>query len=71
MPLCDFASIVRTFAERGPDRLSAGTIQFFSLRTKFLLLAAALVLIPAGIYGAITASQSRAAIADLVSRQLI
>jgi signal transduction histidine kinase len=51
--------------------LSAGSVQFFSLRTKLLVFAAALVLVPGGIYGAITLAQSRAAIARVVGRELV
>ncbi len=51
--------------------LSTGRFQVFSLRTKLLLFASALVLIPGGIYGAITLSSSRAALAQVVGRQLI
>jgi signal transduction histidine kinase len=48
-----------------------GSIQFFSLRTKLLFFAAALVLIPGGIYGVITLSSSRAALAQVVGRLLV
>jgi signal transduction histidine kinase len=51
--------------------LSAETLQFFSLRTKFLVFASALVLVPGAIYGAITVATSRATIARLVGRQLV
>lgn len=51
--------------------MSAGSIPFFSLRTKLLFFAAALVLIPGGIYGAITLSSSRAALAQVVGRLLV
>ncbi|MGH7860294.1 MAG: cache domain-containing protein, partial [Candidatus Binatia bacterium] len=51
--------------------MSAGTLQLFSLRTKLLLFAAVLVLVPGGIYGWITVSQSRAALAHVVGRQLV
>ena len=51
--------------------MSAGNVQFFSLRTKLLFFAAALVLIPGGIYGAITLSSSRAALAQVVGQQLV
>jgi signal transduction histidine kinase len=51
--------------------LSAGGVQFFSLRTKLLFFAAALVLIPGGIYGAITLSSSRAALAQVVGQLLV
>jgi signal transduction histidine kinase len=56
---------------KGVSRLSAGSVPFFSLRTKLLLFAAALVLVPGGIYGTITLSQSRAALAQVVGRQLV
>lgn len=42
-----------------------GSVQFFSLRTKLLLFAAALVLIPGAIYGAITLSSSRPVLAQI------
>ncbi|MGE0681410.1 MAG: ATP-binding protein [Candidatus Binatia bacterium] len=48
-----------------------GSIQFFSLRTKLLFFAAALVLIPGGIYGTITLSSSRTSLAQAVARLLI
>ena len=51
--------------------MSGANVQFFSLRTKLLVFAAALVLVPGGIYGVITVSQSRAAIARVVGRQLV
>lgn len=51
--------------------MSAGIVQFFSLRTKLLFFAAALVLIPGGIFGVITLSSSRAALAQVVGRQLV
>jgi two-component system sensor histidine kinase HydH len=51
--------------------VSAGSIQVFSLRTKLLFFAAALVLIPGSIYGAITLSSSRAALAQVVGQQLV
>jgi two-component system sensor histidine kinase HydH len=51
--------------------LSDESDQFFSLRIKLLLFAAALVLIPGGIYGVITLSESRAALAEIVGRQLV
>lgn len=51
--------------------MSAESVQLFSLRTKLLLFAAALVLVPGGIYGAITLSSSRAALAQVVGRQLV
>ena len=47
------------------------TLQTFSLRTKFLVFAAALVLVPGVIYGAITVASSRATISRLVGRQLV
>jgi two-component system, NtrC family, sensor histidine kinase HydH len=51
--------------------MSAESVQLSSLRTKLLLFAAALVLVPGGIYGAITLSSSRAALAHVVGRQLV
>jgi signal transduction histidine kinase len=51
--------------------LSIGAIQFFSLRTKLLLFATALVLIPGAIYGVITLSSSRAALARVIGQQLV
>jgi signal transduction histidine kinase len=46
-------------------------VRFFSLRTKLLLFATATVLIPGGIYGAMTLSSSRAALAQVVGRLLV
>jgi len=43
----------------------------YSLRTKLLFFATALVLVPGGIYGAITLSSSRAALAQVIGRQLV
>ena len=57
--------------EKGADCLSTGNGRFFSLRTKLLLFATALVLIPGGIYGAISLSSSRAALAQVVGRLLV
>lgn len=51
--------------------MSTGRVQFFSLRTKLLFFAAALVLVPGGIYGAITLSSSRAALVQVIGQQLI
>jgi signal transduction histidine kinase len=51
--------------------LSAETLQIFSLRTKLLAFASALVLVPGAIYGAITVATSRATITELVGRQLV
>lgn len=51
--------------------MNRGNTRFFSLRTKLLLFATAIVLIPGGIYGAITLSSSRAALAQVVGRQLV
>src|SRR5262245_8164057 len=51
--------------------LSTGGFQVFSLRTKLLLFASALVLIPGGISGAITLSSSRASLAQVIGHQLI
>lgn len=45
--------------------------RFFSLRTKLLFFAAVLVLLPGGLYGALALSSSRAALAQVVGRQLI
>src|SRR6185503_20702143 len=56
---------------RGSGRLSARSVQFFSLRTKLLLFAATLVIVPGAIYGAVTLSASRAAITRVVGRQLV
>ena len=43
----------------------------FSLRTKLVLLAAVLVLVPAGVYGVISLSSSRAALTQVIGRQLV
>lgn len=51
--------------------MSVRNVQLFSLRTKLLFFAAALVLIPGGIYGAISLSSSRAALAQVVGRLLV
>ncbi|MBI2962598.1 MAG: HAMP domain-containing protein [Deltaproteobacteria bacterium] len=51
--------------------MSARSLPSFSLRTKLLALAAGLVAVPGGIYGAITVAHSRATIARLVGRQLV
>ncbi|MGH7899230.1 MAG: hypothetical protein ACREQQ_14840, partial [Candidatus Binatia bacterium] len=51
--------------------MSAGSLQLFSLRTKLLVFAAALVLVPGGIYGTIAVSSSRAAVAEVIGRQLV
>lgn len=51
--------------------MSADAVRFFSLRIKLLVFAAALVLVPGGIYGAIAVSSSRAALTEVVGRQLI
>jgi two-component system, NtrC family, sensor histidine kinase HydH len=51
--------------------LSARSVQSFSLRTKLLVFAAALVLVPGAIYGAITVASSRAALTHVVGRQLV
>jgi signal transduction histidine kinase len=51
--------------------LSTESRRFFSLRTKLLLFATAIVLIPGSIYGAITLSSSRAALAQVVGRLLV
>jgi signal transduction histidine kinase len=56
--------------ERDANRLRAQSVQFFSLRTKLLLFAAVLVLLPGAIYGLITVSSSRAALVRVVGRQL-
>ncbi|HEX9640413.1 MAG TPA: histidine kinase dimerization/phospho-acceptor domain-containing protein, partial [Candidatus Krumholzibacteria bacterium] len=45
--------------------------RFFSLRTKLLFFVTAIVLIPGGIYGAITLSSSRAALAQVAGRLLV
>src|ERR1700704_6098126 len=57
--------------EKEAGRLSAERVQFFSLRTKLLFFVAVLVLIPGGIYGALTLSNSRAALAQVIGRQLV
>lgn len=57
--------------QNGEHGLNTGNGHFFSLRTKLLLFAAAIVLIPGGIYGAITLSSSRAALAQVVGRLLV
>lgn len=43
----------------------------FSLRVKLALLAAVLVLVPAAIYGTISLSSSRAALTEVIGRQLV
>ncbi len=43
----------------------------FSLRIKILIFATALILIPGGIFGAITLSSSRTALAQVIGRQLV
>jgi len=60
-----------TVCKKGDGGLSTGSGRFFSLRTKLLLFATAIVLIPGGIYGAITLSSSRAALAQVVGRLLV
>ncbi len=45
--------------------------QRYSLRTKLLIFATALILIPGAIYGAISLSSSRAALAQVIGRQLV
>ena len=47
------------------------SVQGYSLRTKLLIFATALVLIPGGIYGAISLSSSRTALAQVIGRQLV
>ena len=51
--------------------MSARGAHVFSLRTKLVVFAAALVVIPGGIYGAITVSRSREAMAHVVGRQFV
>ncbi len=51
--------------------MSTESAPVLSLRAKLLFFATALVLIPGGIYGAITLSSSRAALAQVVGRQLV
>jgi signal transduction histidine kinase len=51
--------------------LNAGSVQVFSLRTKLLFFATALVLIPGAIQGLIAVSSSRAALVQVVGRQLV
>jgi two-component system, NtrC family, sensor histidine kinase HydH len=51
--------------------LSARGAHVFSLRTKLVVFAAALVVIPGAIYGAITVSRSREAMARVVGRQFV
>lgn len=51
--------------------MNSESLPSFSLRTKLIVFAAALVLVPGGIYGAITVASSRAAIAQVVGRQLV
>lgn len=50
---------------------AAGRPPAFSLRTKLALLAAGLVLVPAAVYGAISLSSSRAALTQVIGRQLV
>lgn len=56
---------------QGAKDVSAGRVQSYSLRAKLLFFATALVLIPGGIYGAITLSSSRTALAQVIGRQLV
>ncbi len=51
--------------------MSAASIPGISLRTKLVFLATALVLIPGAIVGAIAVSSSRAALAQVIGRQLV
>lgn len=51
--------------------MSTERIPVFSIRTKLLFFAAALILIPGGIYGVVTLSNSRAALAQVIGRQLV
>lgn len=51
--------------------MSAGGLPFLSLRTKLLFFTAALVLVPGAIFGAITLSSTRTALAEVVGRQLV
>jgi len=52
-----------------PVRVSRPKV--FSLRAKLVLLAAVLVLVPAGVYGVISLSSSRAALTQVIGRQLV
>ena len=56
---------------KGAGNVSTESVQVLSLRTKLLFFVAALVLIPGGIYGAISLSSSRAALAQVVGRLLV
>ena len=51
--------------------MSSRTLQTFSLRTKFLVFATVLVLVPGAIYGTITVANSRSTVSRLVGRQLV
>lgn len=61
---------MRTCAKKGVGCVSTGGVQIFSLRIKLLVFAALLVLIPGGIYGAITLSSSRTALTQVIGRLL-
>jgi signal transduction histidine kinase len=52
------------------DRVSAQTIQVYSLRTKLLIFVAALVLLPGSIYAVIAVTSARTALTRAVGRQL-
>lgn len=57
--------------EKGGGCLSMESLSVFSIRAKLLFFAAALIVIPSGIYGAVALSNSRAALAHVIGRQLI
>src|SRR5215510_406377 len=67
----DTSSAAAQSREKGAGGLIVKTAQGFSLRIKLLLFVTALVLIPGGIYGAISLSNSRAALAQVVGRLLV
>src|SRR5262245_32372976 len=69
--LIDMTSTHENLHEKGTSYLSIGNAHLLSLRIKLLLFAAALVLIPGGIYGAITLSSSRSALARVIGQQLV
>src|SRR5262245_58347041 len=71
LALMNMTSLYKSLRERGAESVSMGSTPGFSLRIKLLFFATALVLIPGGIYGAITLSSSRVALARVVGRQLV
>src|SRR5262249_54990466 len=67
----DASSAAAQSREKGADCLIVRTAQVFSLRIKLLFFVTMLVLIPGGMYGAISLSNSRAALAQVVGRLLV